>query len=270
MRILSVALMAIGMVLPVQASERIFLLGTTYTVEQSGILKTLIQQFSAESGITVRTVVQGTGQILKVAEAGNVDVVLTHDPEAEARFMAAGSGLERRLVMDNDFVLIGPRNDPASVSGLSNISMALKTIAEKKIPFISRGDLSGTHQMELRLWTQAGMQPDIKNEWYRETGSNQEATFNIAAHLGGYALADRATWAAFKNREPLTIVVENRPAVINAYAVMIVNPQKHPHVKSHEARLLSDWLMSPAGQKAIAAFAIDGVSQFRPAMRTGS
>ena len=256
--------------MPAKAQDRILLLGTTYTVEQSGILKPLLEQFSGTSGVTVRTVVQGTGQILKTAEAGNVDLVFTHDPVAEEKFIASGAGILRRPVMENDFILIGPQNDPAQVRQLSNIPEAMKKIAGVKIPFVSRGDLSGTHQMERRLWQAAGLAPDVKEGWYRETGSSQEATFNVAAHLGGYALADRATWSGFKNREPLTILVENQPPVVNAYAVMLVNPEKHPHVKIAEARALCDWLVSAQGQSTIAAFTIGGVAQFRPVARGGS
>lgn len=265
-----VALILGMMMVPAAAQERVLLLGTTFTVEQSGILKVLLAEFSAQHNITVRTVVQGTGQILKTAEAGNVDLVFTHDPVAEEQFTAAGFGILRRPVMENDFILIGPRNDPAQVKSQTSIPEALKKIAAAKIPFISRGDKSGTHQMERRLWQKAGLSPDVKEGWYRETGSNQEATFNVAAHLGGYALADRATWSGFKNREPLTIVVENQPPVVNAYAVMLVNPARHPHVKAAEARSLSDWLVSPQGQKTIAGFTIGGDTQFRPTARSGS
>jgi len=247
------------------ASERYITVASTTSTENSGLFGYLLPIFQQRTGIAVRVVALGTGQALDVARRGDADVVFVHDREAEQRFVAEGAGVDRRDVMYNDFVLIGPKTDPAHVAGGSDITAALKAIMATQSPFVSRGDRSGTHAAELRLWADAGI--DIahsKGAWYRETGSGMGAALNTASAMNAYVLSDRGTWLAFKNRGDLAILVEGDKRLFNQYGVIMVNPARHPRVKRADAQAFIDWLVSPDGQAAIASCRIDGQQLFFP------
>jgi tungstate transport system substrate-binding protein len=250
-----------------EGSRGTLLLASTTSAENSGLLAHLLPRFEAASGIRVRVVAVGTGQALKLGERGDADLLLLHDPPNEEAFLARGFGLERREVMANDFVLVGPRADPAGIRGGRDAAAALAAIAARKAPFLSRGDESGTHALERALWRRAGIDPTRAGSWYRETGSGMGATLNTAAGLAAYTLADRASWAAFRNRRDLEILLERDPALANVYSLVLVSPIRHPHVRVAEARAFADWLGGPEGQAAIAAFTIDGQPLFRPIAR---
>jgi tungstate transport system substrate-binding protein len=220
--------------------------------------------FEKKTGIQVRVVAVGTGQALDLGRRGDADVALVHDKAAEEKLVAEGWYVDRRDVMYNDFILVGPKSDPAGARGSDTVS-ALSKIFESKAPFASRGDKSGTHAAELRLWSLAGLDPLAgKGSWYRETGSGMGPTLNTASAMNAYALADRGTWLSFKNRGELVIVVEGDRRLFNQYGVMLVNPAKHPHVKKAEGAAFIDWLVSPEGQKAIADYKINGEQLFFP------
>lgn len=247
------------------AQEKFITVASTTSTEDSGLFKYILPIFKAKTGIEVRVVAQGTGQALKTGERGDADVVLVHDTAAEEKFVAAGFGVDRREVMYNDFVLVGPKTDPAGVRGTTEVSAALQKIAAKQAPFASRGDDSGTHKAELRLWKAAGVDAkSASGKWYRETGSGMGPTLNTAAGMNAYTLADRATWLNFKNRADLTIVVEGDQRLFNQYGVILVNPAKHPHVKKEWGQTFIDWLTSSTGQQAIADFKINGKQLFFP------
>ena len=247
---------------------RFIVVASTTSTEQSGLFGFLLPKFTARSGIAVRVVAQGTGQALKTGERGDADVVFVHDEPAERAFVAAGHGVERFPVMYNDFVLVGPRQDPARVAGGKDVTAALKAIAAVGAPFASRGDDSGTHKAELRLWQRAGIDPRTAGGgWYRETGSGMGPTLNTAAGLGAYALADRGTWLAFRNRDGLAIAVAGDGRLFNQYGVMLVNPAKHPHVRKADGQAFIDWLISAEGQRAIADYKINGEQLFFPNAR---
>ncbi|HSE77944.1 MAG TPA: substrate-binding domain-containing protein [Alphaproteobacteria bacterium] len=256
------------------AADRFITVASTTSTEQSGLFKHILPLFQAKSGIEVRVVALGTGQALDMGRRGDADVVFVHDAVAERNFVADGFGVDRREVMYNDFVVIGPGADPAKVAGMKDVAAALKKIAESKAPFVSRGDKSGTHAAELRLWKLAGV--DIaaaKGPWYRETGSGMGPALNTAAALNAYILSDRGTWLSFKNRSELKIVVEGDQRLFNQYGVMLVNPAKHRHVKRSDGTTFIDWMVSPEGQKAIADYKIGGEQLFFPnakATRSGS
>lgn len=246
------------------AGEYITVASTTST-EQSGLFKHLLPAFEKKTGIQVRVVAVGTGQALDMARRGDADVVFVHDKQAEEKFLGEGYGVKRYDVMYNDFVLVGPKSDPAKIAGGKNIVAALKEIAASKSPFASRGDKSGTHAAELRLWKMAGIDPTAgKGSWYRETGSGMGPTLNTAAAMNAYALTDRGTWLSFKNRGDLGIVVEGDQRLYNQYGVMLVNPAKHPHVKKELGQQFVDWLISADGQKTIANYKINGEQLFFP------
>jgi tungstate transport system substrate-binding protein len=246
---------------PAQAQESITVASTTST-EQSGLFKQLLPDFKKSSGIDVRVVAVGTGQALDMGRRGDADVVFVHDKVAEEKFLAEGFGVKRQEVMYNDFVIVGPKSDPAKAQG-KDVTASLKKIADAKAPFASRADKSGTHAAELRYWKAAGIdQP--KGEWYRETGSGMGPTLNTAAGMNAYALTDRGTWLSFKNRADLVILVEGDQALFNQYGVMLVNPAKHAHVKKDPGQKFVDWLISPAGQASIAAYRIEGQQLFFP------
>ena len=261
------ALLPVGALLPIgtlqaQSGESITVSSTTST-EQSGLFKHLLPLFEKDTGITVKVVAVGTGQALDIGRRGDADVVFVHDRAAEEKFVADGFGVERKPVMYNDFVLIGPKSDPAGVVGNKEIVPALKKIAETKSPFVSRGDRSGTHAAELRFWKQAGVDPaQGSGQWYRETGSGMGPSLNSASAMNAYILADRGTWLSFKNRGELTIAVQGDKRLFNQYGVMLVNPEKHPHVKQKAGQAFIDWLVSPKGQDAIDAYKIDGEQLF--------
>ncbi len=238
---------------------------STTSTEQSGLFGHILPAFTRETGIAVRVVALGTGQALDVGRRGDADVVLVHDRAAEERFVAEGFGGPRRPVMFNDFVIIGPAADPAGINGLRDGVEALRRIAAARSPFISRGDRSGTHAAELRLWQEAGIDPASgRGAWYREVGQGMGPALNTAAAQNAYILADRGTWLSFRNRQELRIVTEGDERLFNQYGVMLVSPQRHPHVKAEAGQRFIDWLVSPAGQAAIAGYRIGGEQLFFP------
>ena len=257
-------LCALLVALPAFAQQRYITVASTTSTEQSGLFRHLLPIFEKRTGIHVRVVALGTGQALDMGKRGDADVVFVHDAAAEKRLVAEGFFVERREVMYNDFIIVGPKSDPARAGGRDAVA-ALMTIAEKKAPFASRGDKSGTHAAELRLWKEAGIDPvQGRGAWYRETGSGMGPTLNTASGMNAYALTDRGTWLSFKNRGELGIVVEGDKRLFNQYGVMLVNPKKHAHVKRADGMAFINWLASAEGQKAIAAYKIDGEQLFFP------
>lgn len=248
-----------------QTTEKPFItVASTTSTEQSGLFKHLLPQFTEKTGIEVRVVAVGTGQALKIGERGDADVVFVHAKSAEEDFVAKGFGVDRSDVMYNDFVLVGPKGDPAGITGSGDAVKALQAIAEKKAPFVSRGDDSGTHKAELDLWKLAALDPKADGNWYRETGSGMGPALNTAAGMDAYILADRGTWLSFKNRGDLAILVEGDDRLFNQYGIILVNPTRHAHVKEKEARAFIDWVVSPEGQAAIADYKIEGEQLFFP------
>ena len=237
---------------------------STTSTEQSGLFKQLLPEFTKATGIEARVVALGTGQALDMGRRGDADVVFVHDKVAEDKFVADGWGVKRFEVMYNDFVIVGPKSDPAKARG-KDVIEGLKKIAAAGAPFASRADKSGTHAAELRYWKAAGIDPtQSKTTWYRETGSGMGPTLNTASGMNAYALTDRGTWLSFKNRGELEIVVEGDQRLFNQYGVMLVNPAKHPHVKKEPGQKFVDWVISPEGQKVIAAYKIGGEQLFFP------
>lgn len=250
---------------PALAQQRSITLASTTSTEQSGLFGHILPIFTRETGIAVRVVALGTGQALDVGRRGDADVVLVHDRAAEERFVAEGFGGPRRHVMFNDFVITGPAADPARIAGLGDTAEALRRIAAARAPFISRGDRSGTHAAELRLWQLAGIDPASgRGQWYREVGQGMGPALNTAAAQGAYVLADRGTWLSFRNRQDQRILIEGDTRLFNQYGVMLVNAQRHPHVKAADGQRFIDWLVSPAGQAAIASYRINGEQLFFP------
>ena len=250
------------------ADERVITVASTTSTEQSGLFGHLLPVFEKDSAIKDRVVALGTGQALDMARRGDADVAFVHDKLAEEKFVAEGYGVERKEVMYNDFVLIGPKADPAKVAG-NDIMLGLRRIATVDVasrpPFVSRGDKSGTHAAELRYWRAAGVDLDrAKGPWYRDTGSGMGPSLNMASSMNAYILADRGTWLSFKNRGDLAILVEGDSRLFNQYGVILVNQVKHPHVKATDAQRFIDWLLSSAGQKAIADYKIGGEQLFFP------
>lgn len=251
--------------LSAHAAGRYITVASTTSTEQSGLFRHLLPVFEKQNGIQVRVIAVGTGQALDMARRGDADVVFVHDRAAEEKFVDEGYGVERQDVMYNDFVLVGPKSDPAKVAGGKDIADALKKIAAAQAPFASRGDKSGTHAAELKLWKAAGVDPATgKGRWYRETGSGMGPTLNTAAGMNAYALTDRGTWLSFKNRGELGIVVEGDRRLFNQYGVMLVNPARHPHVKKDLGQRFVDWIVSPEGQKSIGEYKISGEPLFFP------
>lgn len=250
-----------------QAQDRFITVASTTSTEQSGLFGHLLPVFEKVSGIKVRVVALGTGQALDLARRGDADVVFVHDKAAEETFVAEGFGVKRQEVMVNDFILIGPKADPAKAAG-KDILAGLRRIAAAQAPFVSRGDKSGTHAAELRYWRSAGVDlvtaSGIRGPWYRDTGSGMGSALNTAASMNAYLLADRGTWLNFKNRGELGIVVEGDKALFNQYGMILVNPAKHPHVKQADGQHFIDWVVSPAGQQAIADYKIGGEQLFFP------
>ncbi len=243
------------------ASAQTIVMSSTTSTEQSGLFTYLLPEFKKASGIDIKVVALGTGQALDMARRGDADVVFVHDQVAEEKFVADGFGLKRQAVMYNDFVLIGPKADPAGTKG-KDIVEALKKLAAANGAFISRGDKSGTHAAELRFWKMAGL--ETKGSGYKECGCGMGPALNIASSSGAYVLADRATWLNFKNRADLVILVEGDKRLFNQYGVMVVNPAKHPQVKLADAQKFVDWIVSPAGQSVIAGYKIGGEQLFFP------
>lgn len=246
------------------AGDFIIVQSTTST-QNSGLYDHLLPQFTAKTGIEVRVVAVGTGQAIKNAQNCDGDVLLVHARPAEEKFVAEGYGVERTDLMYNDFVIVGPADDPAGIAGKKDAAAALAGIAATQAPFASRGDDSGTHKAELALWRAAGIDPAAASGgWYRETGSGMGATLNTAVGMGAYALADRASWAAFGNKADHRVLVEGDPALFNQYGVILVNPGKCPNVKADLGQQFIDWLLSDEGQAAIAAFRVAGEQLFTP------
>jgi tungstate transport system substrate-binding protein len=249
------------------AEDRFITVSSTTSTEQSGLFGHLLPLFEKASAIKVRVVALGTGQALDMARRGDADVVFVHDKAAEEKFVAEGYGVKRQEVMYNDFVVIGPKADPAKATG-KDILEGLRRIEAAKAPFVSRGDKSGTHAAELRYWKAAGVDLDkAKGPWYRDTGSGMGPALNTAASMNAYILADRGTWLSFKNRGELGIVVEGDTKLFNQYGVILVNPAKHPHVKQADGQKFIDWVVSDAGQKAVAEYKIGGEQLFFPNAR---
>jgi len=252
-------------VLGAHAQDRFITVASTTSTEQSGLFGYLLPIYEHQTGVKVRVVALGTGQALDVARRGDADVVFVHARAAEEKFLAEGQGVKRFPVMYNDFILIGPKSDPAKVGGGKDIVVALKKLEAAKAPFVSRGDRSGTHIAELDLWKASGIDIDkAKGAWYRDTGQGMGPALNTAASMGAYILSDRGTWLAFKNRGDLAILVEGDKRLFNQYGVILVNPDKHPNVKKELGQQLIDWLISPTGQKAIADYKIEGEQLFYP------
>ncbi len=266
MRFLAPLIAAIAMLAATaSAKDRFIILQSTTSTANSGLLDHLAPQFTKKSGIDVRVVAVGTGQALKNARNGDGDVLLVHARQREEKFVADGFGLKRHDVMYNDFVIVGPENDPAGIAGLTDVTAALKKIAKARAPFASRGDESGTHIKELSLWQQAGIDAAADSgTWYRETGSGMGATLNIATGMGAYAMTDRATWVTFANKAGFRILLEGDKRLFNQYGVILVNPQRHTHVKAVEGQAFIDWLISLEGQGAIAAYRRDNQQLFFP------
>ena len=247
------------------AQEKFITVASTTSTEQSGLFRHLLPLFEKKTGIQVRVVALGTGQALDMARRGDADVVFVHDRDAEEKFVADGFGVRRFEVMYNDFVLVGPKSDAAKVAGGKDILDAYKKIATAKAPFTSRGDKSGTHVAELRLWKAASVDPQSgKGTWYRETGSGMGPTLNTASAMNAYAFTDRGTWLSFKNRGELLIVVEGDQRLSNPYGVMLVNPVKQTHIKKELGQAFVDWVVSVEGQNAIAGHKIGGAQLFFP------
>ena len=247
------------------AQDKFITVASTTSTEQSGLFGYLLPAYEKKTGVKVHVVALGTGQALDVARRGDADVVFVHAKPAEEKFLAEGEGVKRYPVMYNDFVLIGPKSDPAKVGGGKDILAAFKKIEETHTPFVSRGDRSGTNMAELKFWKETGIDIDkAKGPWYRDTGQGMGPALNTAASMNAYILADRGTWLAFKNRGDLTILVEGDKRLFNQYGVMLVNPAKHPNVKKDLGQQFIDWLISPEGQKTIEGYKINGEQLFYP------
>jgi len=255
---------ALGIGNSVLAQDRPFItLGSTTSTEQSGLFAYLLPLFTATSGIEVRVVAVGTGQALKLGERGDVDLLLVHDPQGEEKFVTEGFGIERHALMHNDFIILGPENDPAAIHTKGRAIDALKSIASTKSIMMSRGDDSGTDRLDKRLWKEAGIDPKGQS-WYKETGSGMGPTLNAAQEMQAYVLSDRATWLAFANKGNLDILLEGDPQLLNPYGIILVNPEKHSHIKTNDARIFMNWLLGSEGQNAIARYTINGQPLFVP------
>ena len=247
------------------------MVASTTSTQNSGLFGHILPLFKDKTGIDVKVIALGTGQALDAARRGDADVVFVHAKAAEEKFVEDGFGVKRYPVMYNDFVLIGPKSDPAGVKGSTDILAALKTIEERRLPFISRGDNSGTHIAELNLWKLAGINIAAeKGSWYKEIGQGMGAALNMAAAADAYVLSDRGTWLAFKNKGDLTVAVEGDKRLFNQYGVILVSPQKYPTVKKRLGQQFIDWLISPDGQGAIASYKINGQQLFHPDANSGS
>ncbi|MGB7278992.1 MAG: extracellular solute-binding protein [Pseudolabrys sp.] len=264
--IAAVAAAAVLFGAPVSAQDKSIVVSSTTSTQDSGLFGYILPLFKQKTGIEVKVIAQGTGQALDTGRRGDADVVFVHAKSAEQKFLAEGLGVKRYPVMYNDFVLIGPKSDPAGVKGMKDVAKALQMIKDKQAPFISRGDRSGTHLAELALWNKnAGI--DIEKEkgpWYKSIGQGMGAALNTASASNAYVLADRGTWISFKNRGDLVVAVEGDNRLFNQYGVILVNPEKHPNVKKDLGQQFIDWLVSPEGQKAIADYKINGEQLFYP------
>ena len=263
--LVALALGAVMAATPALAQDKSIVVASTTSTQDSGLFEYLLPLFKKKTGITVKVVAQGTGQALDTGRRGDADVVCVHAKSAEEKFLAEGQGVQRFPVMYNDFVLIGPKSDPAGIKGMKDVARAFQTIKEKQASFISRGDRSGTHIAELKLWKDGGI--DIgkdKGPWYKSIGQGMGAALNIANASNAYVLSDRGTWIHFKNKGDLQILVEGDKRMFNQYGVMLVNPAKHPNVQKDLGQQFIDYLISPEGQKDIANYKIDGEQLFYP------
>lgn len=265
MRLLAILLAVICSFGAAEAQQRAITVASTTSTEQSGLFGYLLPKFSKATGIDVKVVAVGTGQALDIGRRGDADVVFVHDRPAEDKFMSEGQGVKRFDVMYNDFVIIGPKSDPAHIAGDKDVVDALRKIAAAKAPFVSRGDRSGTNEAELRLWKEAGVDVGgAKVGWYREIGQGMGPALNMASSSNAYLLSDRGTWLSFKNRGDLAVLTEGDKRLFNQYGVMLVNPVKHPNVKSRDGQAFVDWLISPQGQATIAGYKVGGEQLFFP------
>jgi tungstate transport system substrate-binding protein len=241
-------------------------LASTTSVENAGLLANILPIFTRETRITVKVVAQGTGQALATAARGDADLVLVHDPEAEDRFIAEGHGIGRRQIAWNDFIIVGPRTDPAHIAGGHDAVTALRGIAAARAPFVSRGDKSGTDALEKRLWRAAAIDPAASGAgaWYRDIGGGMGAALNTASAMDAYTLSDRGTWLSFNNKGQLAVIIEGDPQLLNRYDVILLDPARHPQAKQEPAKRLADWLISAEGQAAIGAYKIAGEQLFHP------
>lgn len=262
---LMAAVVAAGLAVTAHAEDRSIVVASTTSTQNSGLFEYLLPIFEKKTGIKVKVVAVGTGQAIKIASRGDADVLFVHHKPSELKFVAAGDGVERFDVMYNDFVIVGPKSDPAKIGGMKDAVAASKKIATAKQPFVSRGDDSGTYKEELELWKDAGI--DVKKAsggWYRATGSGMGATLNTTSGMDGYTLTDRGTWLNFKNRGDLVILVQGDKRLFNQYGVTLVNPKKFPNVKAKLGQTFIDWLLSPEGQHVIAGYKINGEQLFFP------
>jgi tungstate transport system substrate-binding protein len=259
---LTLLLLSLTSALPVMAAESIVRLATTTSTDNSGLLAVLLPPFEQKSGYRVHVIAVGTGKALRLAREGDVDLVLVHARAAEDKLIADGFGVDRRDVMHNDFVIVGPPADPAGIKGMDNAGAALTRIAASGRVFVSRGDDSGTHQKEKALWKASGTAPE--GPWYREAGQGMGKVLQIAAEMDAYTLTDRGTWLAMKAKSPLQILVEGDPGLFNPYGVIAVNPERFPDLNHQGAEALMDWMTSPKGQKIIGDFRIEGEPLFIP------
>jgi tungstate transport system substrate-binding protein len=266
----AVLLLAICLSATAQAQEQFITLSSTTSTQDSGLFDYILPIFKVATGLSVHVIAVGTGQALAIGERGDADALLVHDRPGENKFVADGFGVDRRDVMYNDFVIVGPSADPAGIHGLKSAKKALEQIAAAGAPFASRGDDSGTNRMELRLWKSAGLTPGKDTAWYRNLGQGMGATLNIAAAMNAYTLTDRATWANFKNRQNLEILVEGDAVLLNPYGSILVNPAKWPRVKFADAKTWHEWLTSKPGLDAITSYRINGEQLFFPPLGTAS
>ena len=265
MGLIRIALVALTLCGVAHAQDKFITVASTTSTEQSGLFRHLLPIFEKKTGIQVRVVAVGTGQALDIGRRGDADVLLVHAKPLEEKFIADGYGVKRQDVMYNDFVLVGPKSDPARVAGTKDVAAAFRRIKQAQAPFVSRGDRSGTHFAELEIWKLAGI--DIAKEkgpWYRDTGQGMGPALNTAAAMNAYILSDRGTWLSFKNRGELAIAVQGDRRLFNQYGVMLVNPARHPHVKAAMGQQFIDWLLSSEGQQAIADYKINGEQLFFP------
>jgi len=270
-RFLIAAVLTVAVAVPVSAQEKSIVVASTTSTQDSGLFGHILPLFKQKTGIDVKVIAQGTGQALETARRGDADVVFVHAKAQEEKFITDGFGVKRYPVMYNDFVLIGPKDDPAGVKGEKEVTAAFKRIKDKGASFVSRGDKSGTHTAELNLWKAAGI--DIakdKGPWYKEIGQGMGAALNTAASMNGYVLADRGTWLSFKNRGDLEILAEGDRRLFNQYGIILVNPAKHSHVKADLGQAFIDWVVAPEGQQAIADYKINGQQLFFPNATAGA
>ena len=265
-RCIAVAVLLTAVAGPSVAGERYITVASTTSTEASGLFDYLLPRFERRTGIEVRVVAVGTGQAIAIARRGDADVLFVHHEPSERAFVANGHGVKRHPVMYNDFIVVGPTGDPAGIEGMDRAAPALAAVARAEALFASRGDDSGTHKKEMELWQAAGIDPTAAGgNWYRETGSGMGRTLNTAAAMDAYTLADRGTWISFDNRRDLELLVEGDPALFNPYGAILVSPEQHPHVKAEMGRRFIAWLISDAGQDAIAAYRLRGQQLFHPA-----